>query len=229
VPKVLGQHLACLDAPDSWLLLEHIEGVDLHAARQHCHNGEYEALQEELAEICSCLHNATADAYQRASDPESPKFGRWSVFFRHIYDGIWQDVQQSRILSTPTRRKMSRIHERLDELLEHDDRPRLVHGDFWACNVLVRPDARGRWRVAALLDPNLKYAHAEAELAYLELFHTITPAFLRRYQKEHPMDDGYHRHRRGLYHLYDLLDHVHLFGQEYVRPFVKALGKVGRV
>ena len=40
---------------------------------------------------------------------------------------------------------------------------------------------------------NCKYAHTEAEIAYMELFHTITPAFLRAYQQGRRLHPDYHR------------------------------------
>lgn len=76
------------------------------------------------------------------------------------------------------------------------------------------------------MDPNLKFAHTESEIAYLELFHTITPAFMAQYEKSFPLTPEYHRYRKDLYQLYDLLDHIHLFGNEYIKPFQAALKKV---
>jgi len=48
-------------------------------------------------------------------------------------------------------------------------RPTLVHGDVWDGNVMVVRE-NGRWRLAGLLDPDLQFADAELELAYLEVF-----------------------------------------------------------
>ena len=79
----------------------------------------------------------------------------------------------------------------------------------------------------ALLDPHCKYAHAEAEIAYLELFQTITPAFLRAYQRQHKLPAEYHRIRKPVYQLFSLINHLHLFGQEYLKSVMGAVDKVG--
>ncbi len=229
VPKVHEYHLATLDCPHSWLLLEYIDAMDLHEVRDAITPQEYQVVQEELADFCVLLHNTTARYYQRDGDAETPRFRSWPRFFHHIYDSIWRDVRTAKILPLEAKRQMGRLHEQLDELLEHHDRPRLIHGDFWSANILVRQHNHGHWHVAALLDPNLKFAHAESELAYLELFHTITPEFLKRYHKTHDSDDSYFKYRKDLYHVYDLLDHVHLFGNEYVKPFVATLDKLHHV
>ena len=92
-------------------------------------------------------------------------------------------MEKSNLLPVKCRKTVAKVHARLDRLIGHDDPPRLVHWDVWSTNLLTYCDEAGNWRVCALLDPNCKYAHAEAELAYLELFHTVTPAFLKAYQQ----------------------------------------------
>ena len=127
------------------------------------------------------------------------------------------------------KKQIGKIHEKLDRLLTHEDRPRLVHWDIWATNVLAGVDGEGKWRIRALLDPNCKYAHAEAEIAYLELFNTVTPTFLKEYQRVHKLGSGYQQVRKLVYQMYPLLNHVHLFGNGYLKPLEAAVEKVGGV
>ena len=118
------------------------------------------------------------------------------------------------------------INERLERFVAHGDKPRLVHWDIWNTNVLVRrDDASGKWKVAALLDPNCKFAHAEAEIAYMELFHTVTPAFMKQYQQRHRLPGEYHQFRKPIYQLYPIINHVRLFGEGYIKPLSAALEK----
>ena len=77
-----------------------------------------------------------------------------------------------------------------------------------------------------MLDPICKYAHAEAELAYLDLFHTCTAAFNKAYQQQFKLDDVYHRVRKPIYQLYPLLNHVCTFGNEYLKPAMAAIDRV---
>jgi fructosamine-3-kinase len=84
----------------------------------------------------------------------------------------------------------------------------------------------GNWHVAALLDPNLTFAHHESEVAYMELFHTANQAFMRSYQDQHKLTADYHRVRKPVYQLYELMNHVQLFGSEYVKPLCETLDRV---
>jgi fructosamine-3-kinase len=233
-PRVYAWKIGSLDDPFSYLLMEFVEGIDLAHARLQCSAAEYEQIQAHLADLVLSLHSRTAEQYMRVmSDGDGgqgpQRFDSWPAFYRSIYDPIWREVEKSPLLPIKTRKQIGRLHDKLDRLLAHNDVPRLLHWDIWATNVLAQPDASGRWRVSSLLDPNCKYAHAEAEIAYMELFHTITPAFLKVYQRAHRLEGDYHRLRKWIYQLYPLIDHVHLFGQEYVKPLMTTMERLASV
>ena len=225
VPKVYAWSLGTLDAPFSYILIEFLDGVNLGAAKQQCPSDEFERLQDQLAEIVLKLHTRTSDHYQRVMDG-GKTFGRWSDFFRDLYGNILHEAEKSQYITVKVRKQLDKVHERLDTLLAHEDRPRLLHGDLWNTNILAAPNGNGHWRISGLLDPGCKYGDSECELAYLELFHTCTPAFMKTYQQERKLSADYHRVRKPIYHLYELANHVQLFGQEYVKPMMSALEKV---
>ncbi len=229
VPRVYGCVIGTLDHPFSYILMEHVDGVDLAEAKRRCPPDAFDALQAELAEIVRRLHGHTGTHYGRVSPSEPTRYESWPSCYRAIFDPIWHDVEKSGLLPPKCRKTVAKVHERLDRLLAHDDCPRLVHWDLWATNVLARPDADGRWHVAALLDPACKYAHCEAELAYMELFHTVNGAFLRAYQGSQRLTSDYHRIRKPVYQLYAMLNHLHCFGQEYVKPAIGAIERAAVV
>lgn len=224
-PEVIDCQVGSLDSPNSYLLLEHVDGVSLSAAKQQCGPEHAEALQRHLAGIVTILHQHTARQYGRVTPGESPRYDSWPDFYRGIYDPVVKEADQCQHLHVRQKKLIHRIHDRLDRLIAHHDCPRLVHWDIWSSNLLMRPDDSGHWKLAALLDPNCKYAHAEAEIAYLDLFHTSAPAFNKTYQQTFKLDEGYHRCRKMIYQLYPLLNHLQLFGNEYVKPLSAALDK----
>lgn len=226
VPQVYHCQLASLDFPHSYLLMEFIEGVDLGRARRECSSDCFNQLQEHLAELVNRMHACTSDAYHRCIPGEVPKFDDWPAFFHEVYDSIWQEVEKSGVLPVKSRKAVNKVHRRLDRLIEHDDQPRLSHGDLWSTNLLCAAGESGRWRINAVLDPNCKYMHADAEIAYLELFGTITPAFLKVYQSDRQLSRDYARLHRPVYQMYHLLNHVRLFGGDYVKLLVESVERV---
>jgi fructosamine-3-kinase len=230
VPEVYQCKLATLDAPDSYLLMQYIHGLDLSAARQAAGPEQFDRLQRQLAEMVAKLHENTSVHYTRLCDQnDSQSFVRWHEFFRHVYDPIWHEAERTHDLPLKCRKQLHRIHDHLDQLVDHADVPRLVHWDIWSTNVLARPDEHGNWNIASLLDPNCKFAHAEAEIAYLELFHTVTPVFMKAYQSLHKMDRGYSQLRRPIYQLYSLLNHLRLFGHHYADRVINATAQLAAV
>jgi fructosamine-3-kinase len=226
VPEVYLYKLGSLDDPHSYILMEFVEGVDLGAAKTCCAAEQFDKLQAELAEMVLRIHAQTSDQYMRATGGEPLRFDRWDQCYRDIYDPIWRDVERSNLLPVKCRKVVGKVHDRLDRLLAHGDCPRLLHWDIWATNLMVRQGPDGDWHVTALLDPLCKYGHAEAELAYMELFHTITPAFLKTYQRQRKLPPEYHTIRKPVYQLYSLLNHLHLFGAEYLKSTLAAIERV---
>ena len=226
VPQVFVCKIGDLDNPFSYLLMEFVEGVNLSAARSACSAEEFDRLQGHLAELVLLMHERRSPHYMRVTAAEPRRFESWPDCYRELFEKIWADVDKSGLLPPKGRKRVARVFERIDRLLAHEDGPRLVHWDLWATNILARKDEEGHWRISALLDPHCKYAHAEAEIAYLELFQTITPAFLRVYQRQHKLPPEYHRIRKPVYQLFSLINHLHLFGQEYLKSVLTAVEKV---
>jgi fructosamine-3-kinase len=229
VPQIYVCHSGSLDRPFSYLLMEFVEGADLAAVRSRCSAEELDQIQAHLAELVLLIHDRRSPHYMRVTATEPKRFDQWHECYRDIFDGIWTEVAKSGVLPVKARKQVSKVHDRLDRLLAHSDTPRLTHWDLWGTNILAKPDANGRWRVSALLDPHCKYAHAEAEIAYLELFHTVTPAFMRAYQEQHKLPLEYHQLRKPVYQLYSLINHLQLFGQDYLKSVLAAVERVGKL
>jgi fructosamine-3-kinase len=230
VPEVYAAKVGTLEDPFSYILMEFVKGVNLHEAKRMCSPEQYDALQSHLAELVLSLHQQRGENYGRMEvEPAAPGFETWPAFFRHVFDPICEEVLQSGAVPVMCRKKIGKIQEHLERWLQHDDGPRLVHWDVWSSNVLVEQDGSGAWRVAALLDPNCKYAHAEAELAYMALFHTSTQAFMKAYQQQRRLSDDYHRVRKPIYQVYFLLNHVHLFGGDYLKQLIAEVERLAFV
>ncbi|HYE20498.1 MAG TPA: fructosamine kinase family protein [Tepidisphaeraceae bacterium] len=226
VPRVFASKLGSLDDPVSYLMMEYVEGVDLHTARSRTTPEEYDRLQAHLADVMLALHSCTHDCYTRLTEADRCEFPNWPAFYHDLYDPQWHACEKLAAIPVKVRKTIGRVHERLGHLLDNDDRPRLLHFDAWSSNILCRAGADGKWYVVALLDPNCKYGHAEAELAYMDYFRTTTPAFLRAYQQARKLSPEYHRHRKCVYQLYELINHVSAFGTEYVKPLLAHVDKV---
>ncbi len=99
------------------------------------------------------------------------------------------------------------------------EKPSLLHGDLWSGNVMCGPDGK-----AMLIDPACYVGHAEADLAMTELFGGFPPEFYDAYREARPLQPGY-ENRRDLYNLYQLLNHLNLFGPTYLGPVLSIVSE----
>lgn len=85
----------------------------------------------------------------------------------------------------------------------------LLHGDLWSGN--YASDSHGQ---PVIFDPATYYGDREADLAMTELFGGFGADFYAAYREAYPMDQGYPV-RKTLYNLYQILNHLNLFGGGY--------------
>lgn len=127
------------------------------------------------------------------------------------------------MLPPEERNRVERLADALPSRFDADPVPSLIHGDVWSGNVVI-----GNGRIAAFLDPAIYFAHAELELAFIDLFDTFGPPFYEAYQGLRPVDEGYGRWRRDLYQVLPLLVHVALFGGPYLSGLQRRLRRLGQ-
>lgn len=117
--------------------------------------------------------------------------------------------------------------ERLSELLPkffsgYAPVPSLLHGDLWGGNWAMAPDQQ-----PVIFDPAVYYGDREADLAMTELFGGFPAEFYAAYERAWPMDRGY-RHRRDIYNLYHVLNHLNLFGGRYLHQAIDLMDRLLR-
>lgn len=118
-------------------------------------------------------------------------------------------AQKQSLLQTQDIRKLEGLMDKLPELIP-EQAASLIHGDLWSGNLMT--DKRG---MPAIIDPAVYYGWAEADLAMTDLFGSYPAEFYSAYNEIRPLAPGY-RSRYKIYNLYHLLNHLNLFGREYL-------------
>jgi protein-ribulosamine 3-kinase len=176
-----------------------------------------QAYWEALGRGLAAQHRATRDTFGFEGDnfightPQpNPSESDWIPFYRDH-----RIVFQQRVLrekgrcSSSLDRLLDTFCDRMDEWLQTDEPPALLHGDLWGGNAMA--DASG---AAVIYDPAAYYGCREADVAMTELFGGFDSAFYAAYNEVYPLQPGYPE-RRDLYNLYHVLNHANLFGGGY--------------
>jgi fructosamine-3-kinase len=204
IPAVIAQGDAEGACP-AFLVLEWIET-----------GGGRARTMEEFGAGLAALHRCTGEQHGldhnnfigRLPQPNTPA-ARWTDFYRDQRIGAQMHVARQ-LGRLPARREMllTRLMDRLPDLLDDAIPPSLMHGDLWGGNYLI--DRAG---MAVLIDPAVCYGHREMDLAMSELFGGFPARFYDAYFAAYPAP-GY-AERRALYQLYYILVHLNLFGESY--------------
>ena len=157
------------------------------------------------------------DNFIGASPQKNSPRETWTDFYRDCRLKP-QIAMAEKYLDISLRKKAEHLLDHLDSYLREPEFPSLLHGDLWGGNVLCGPDEK-----AWLIDPAVYVGDFEADLAMTQLFGEFPEVFYSAYHEVSPIDRKGYAGRRKLYHLYQLLNHLNLFGQSYLGSVAEIL------
>lgn len=178
------------------------------------------AAQANLGRVLTMLHGAHGSSYGFDRDYA---FGKVAIINRQTGSWVtfWRDnrlLNSLPYIPSDLSRRLERLSARLDRIIPDTPPPSLLHGDLWSGNVM----SDGK-QISALIDPASYYGDREVDLAMLNLFGHLTPAFYAHY----PALEPGHEERLAIYSLWPALVHLRLFGEGYrsmVDSFLSRLG-----
>lgn len=210
VPEVLGLGT---DGGRSFLLLSYIAG-----------GRRIDRFWETFAAELAAMHRAggkdwfgfPTDNYIGMSRQINAPRDSWIIFFRDCR--LEPQFKAAKgFLSAGDMRRAETLLANLDKYLVEPEKPSLVHGDLWSGNMITGDDGKG-W----LIDPAVYYGHPEVDLAMTELFGGFSPTFYEAYKEAGNLQPGY-ADRRDLYNLYQLLNHLNMFGGGYLPSVLRII------
>ena len=210
-PHILGYGTDDEQGGCSFLLLEFIYGGKRTAKY-------WETLGYQLADmhkadtanyVSAGKYGFFCDNYIGARSQINTPYESWIPFFRDCRLEI-QFRRADRYFDTADRQRITRLLDHLGDVLVEPEYPSLLHGDLWGGNVITGNDG-----TAWLIDPAAYVGHAEADIAMTQLFGGFSETFYDAYREAVGLSSDY-RHRRDLYNLYHLLNHLNMFGRGYL-------------
>lgn len=202
---------------EAWLALEWIEqgkpGPDSLAllgdglARQHrCQADSFGWLRDNTI-------GSTPQENARSND--------WAMFFATQRLGFQLDLAEIGGFSGRLIPGGRRLVEAVPALLAgHCPQPSLLHGDLWGGNWSCDSDGK-----PCIYDPAVYYGDRETDIAMTRLFGGFGADFYSSYASAWPLEPGFEA-RVDLYNFYHVLNHVNLFGANYLDQAEKMIGRL---
>ena len=197
------------DVGYSFLLLNYIQSGEKD-------KNFWESFARELAAMhkADCQNSSfgfSQDNFIGARPQKNTPVNTWIDFFReNRLAPQFHDADS--YFTTSDREKITKLLDNLDRFLIEPEKPSLLHGDLWAGNIMCNSEGQ-----AILIDPACYIGHREADLAMTQLFGGFPEEFYQAYNMAYPLQPGFEE-RRDLYNLYQLLNHLNLFGPTYLEP-----------
>jgi fructosamine-3-kinase len=206
VPQVI-----CVGATNTHAYLV-LQALDLDGSPQ------WERMGAELAAMHRAIGTGQFGWQHNNTIGSTPQINNWHndwvSFFGKQRLGYQFKLARSRGGTFPL---ADRLLAKLPEILDHQPRPALVHGDLWSGNASF--DQSG---APVIFDPAVYWGDREVDLAMTELFGGFPRAFYAGYEAVYPIKSGYEQ-RKILYNLYHLINHYNLFGGSYEQQVNKSI------
>ncbi|MBP5753012.1 MAG: fructosamine kinase family protein [Treponema sp.] len=224
-----GTDPAWADDPFSFLVLEYIHSGKAREDYWETFGHELAAMHladtKELMEFDFDGGNSSTGKFGFFQDnfigerpQKNSKSDSWISFFRdNRLSPQFRDADS--YFSSQDRTLITRLLDHLDDFLIEPKEASLLHGDLWSGNVMCGPEGK-----AMLIDPAVYVGHAEVDLAMTELFGGFPERFYAAYNEANPLEPEY-KTRRDIYNLYQLLNHLNLFGSGYLGSVLSIVRK----
>jgi protein-ribulosamine 3-kinase len=182
----------------------------------------------DLGRALANLHRTTAPRFGWKRDntigttPQTNTWiAEWATFFRDCRIAPQLALAARNGHGTRLQRDGETLLAMLPALLGgHAPAPSVLHGDLWSGNA-----ARLETGEPVIFDPAVYFGDREADLAMTELFGGFGADFYAAYREASPLPDGYEL-RRTLYNLYQVLNHLNLFGGGYLGQAEAMIGSL---
>ena len=224
------------EAEELRILGEHVNTPKVIASTNHCIILEWieqsynPSIQKELGRSLSELHLKHNDYFgfifdnKIGSTPQNnaikKNIDNWADFFWNYRIKFQIDLaKKNNLLELEQYKNLMNLKDSIYRKLNIQIRPTLLHGDLWSGNYIAT--SRGPY----FIDTASYYGHREADFALTHMFGGFSTEFYESYQKFYPFDEGFDD-RKYTYILYHLLNHLNIFGKNYLEPTLNCAKKI---
>jgi|GEM_PF-1015692 len=213
--------------PHSYAIYSRLEGVRLIEAPT-LSPGAREGLDRQMGRAVALLHKYRAPRFGSIGEAlppdaqDAPEATEWWLWFQQLTLQRLEAARATQLLDEQTLERAKILARHFRTIFATRTKPTLIHGNIWNGSIVVDVDDHGAAQLSGFIDPVGIFAHPEMELANLDLWQTVGPAFFEEYREAHEIEDGYAR-RKFIYWVSALLNQVALYGKKEYAAAAKTL------
>ncbi|HNW51991.1 MAG TPA: fructosamine kinase family protein [Prolixibacteraceae bacterium] len=180
--------------------------------------------EEKLGRGLALLHSVHTDQFGFAHDnycgatlQNNEYQPDWTTFYTENRIGfLISHIRKTRLWTSQDQRIADKFSIRVKDLLPHNPKPSLIHGDLWTGNCMYTQSA------PALIDPCASYCDREFEIGMMTLFGGFSQRVFDAYHEVYPLAPEW-KERNLIYQLYHVLNHYSLFGGFYKNQAIEIM------
>jgi len=151
VPKLLFSDFSRKIIDRDYIISEFKEGHTAFYHQRHLKKQEMEHIYRELGEYTRLIHSLENRGHWFGYPPPFAPYKKWSDFIIKYVRSLEEDLEDHPYLRLPKEYSLSNIAKKIAPHLDKVKTPRLIHGDLWLRNILIRKQ-QGHYKISAILD-----------------------------------------------------------------------------
>lgn len=151
VPKLLCADLSKTIIDRNYIISEFSEGHNAFYRLKQLTTREQDSVFGELGDYARRIHSIKNPEKHFGYPAPLTPHRRWSEFVRWHLLSLCREMEAHPYLSLPDHISVPSILDKLGGVLDEIAIPRLVHGDLWLRNILIKRH-HGNYRITAILD-----------------------------------------------------------------------------
>ena len=150
VPTIRCADLTRARLPVDYLFMDFVDGRPWSSARDELTDSQNAGVERQLGAITAAINEIGHSTFGYLAT--GPAFESWLEAFAWMCRSLYDDAYRFGIDTSLPEAEFEGLLERHSEVFSEVTRPRLVHWDLWAGNVLVETDDTGHAQVRGVID-----------------------------------------------------------------------------
>ena len=188
-PKLLFKDLSHKIIARDYSILDFKQGQTAFYRLKHLDTYQQNSLFGQLGLYANQIHSIINQDGWFGAPPPFKRYKRWSEFVRFYALSLNEDLKSHSYLCLPEHINLPAILNKMDKAFNEVTVPRLIHGDLWWRNILIKK-IKGSYQISAILDWD-RSLWGDPYFEWILYGMDLKSSFWKKYRKVKPDDKAH--------------------------------------